>query len=140
MVAFDHENPARGGWTIPGNLHPLCKRHHDLKSHRYWNCTALPGGAQHWRHHTGIERITVSDTGLPVIAEPPMPEQPTTGIQPPSDAPTAEESVNLLYEETWWERHMSTTDRPGNDPYLLAHYRRHQAITRCRIARQPAPF
>ncbi|MYM19816.1 hypothetical protein GSY69_07500 [Brevibacterium sp. 5221] len=32
VAPFDHENPARGGPTQLDNLHPLCRRHHRLKT------------------------------------------------------------------------------------------------------------
>ncbi|WP_216898146.1 HNH endonuclease signature motif containing protein [Nocardia alni] len=139
VTAFDHADPRRGGWTIPANLQPLCKRHHDVKSHRYWNCTALPGGARHWRHRSGLERITVPCSGF-AIASSVLPETPTAPIHSYSDALTPEESLDLLYTETWWERHMRPTDHPGNDPDLIAHYREHQAILTRRAELQPAPF
>ncbi len=139
VTAFDNSAPLHGGWTIPANLQPLCKRHHDVKSHRYWKCTALPGGARHWRHHSGIERITVPCNRF-AIAPSISPEPPTIPIHSYSDALTMEESLDLLYAETWWERHMGKTDHPGNDPDLIAHYREHQAILRRRAVLQPAPF
>ncbi len=139
VVAFDHTDPLHGGWTIPANLQPLCKRHHDIKSHRYWTCTTLPGNARHWRHHTGIERITVPCNGFAVGANP-QPQPITDSVQSSSDPLTREESLDLLYEPTWWEDHMHPTDHPGNAPDLIAHYREHQAIVRRRTALQPAPF
>jgi hypothetical protein len=57
-----------------------------------------------------------------------------------SDTLTDEESLDLLYEPTWWERHMAPRDHPGNDPELITHYREHQAIVHRRTALQPAPF
>ncbi|MBM7414924.1 MULTISPECIES: HNH endonuclease signature motif containing protein [Nocardiaceae] len=32
VVPFDHTDPERGGWTVTGNLTPLCRRHHGLKN------------------------------------------------------------------------------------------------------------
>jgi len=139
VVAFDHNDPIRGGWTIPENLQPLCKRHHDIKSHRYWTCTTLPGGAHHWRHHSGIERITVP-SNIFTTGPQPQSQRITDPVPSSSDSLTPEESLDLLYEPTWWERHMSATDHPGNDPDLIAHYREHQAIVHHRTTLQPAPF
>jgi len=139
VIAFDHNDPMRGGWTIPANLQPLCKRHHDLKSHRYWTCSTLPGGAHRWRHHSGIERITVPCNGL-VAAAIPQPPQAIDPASSYSDSLTYQESLDLLYEPTWWEMNMSPTDHPGNDPELIAQYREHQAIVGRRSALQPAPF
>lgn len=139
IVAFDHDDPIRGGWTIPANLQPLCKRHHDIKSHRYWTCTPLPGGASHWRHHSGIERIVVPCNGFAVAASA-QPQPVADRVPSFSDTLTDEESLDLLYEPTWWERHMAPRDHPGNDPELITHYREHQAIVHRRTALQPAPF
>ncbi|MGF6887236.1 hypothetical protein ABIA39_004371 [Nocardia sp. GAS34] len=57
-----------------------------------------------------------------------------------SDVLTPAESLDLLYEPTWWERNMGSCEHPGNDRYLVAHYREHQAIVHRRMALQPAPF
>lgn len=139
VVAFDHDDPVRGGWTIPANLQPLCKRHHDIKSHRYWTCSTLRGGAHHWRHHSGLERITVPCNGFAVGAT--QQPQSALALAPSySDVLTPAESLDLLYEPTWWERNMGSYEHPGNDRYLVAHYREHQAIVHRRMALQPAPF
>jgi hypothetical protein len=53
---------------------------------------------------------------------------------------TFDEALDLLYEETWWERNMTRVDHPGNDPDLIRRYREHQAIIARRTALQPAPF
>lgn len=37
IVPFDHEHPADGGLTQFGNLHPLCKLHHQAKTDRKYS-------------------------------------------------------------------------------------------------------
>lgn len=141
VVPFDHQDPVRGGWTIPVNLQPLCKVHHDAKSHRYWTCTSLPGGVRHWRHHSGIYRITAPCNDF-AVASCKQIGQASTVADPPScaDPLTVREALDLLYEETWWERNMTCGDHPGNDPDLIPRYREYQAIAARRSALQPAPF
>jgi hypothetical protein len=129
VVPFEHHDPVRGGWTIPANLQPLCKAHHDVKSHRYWTCAALPGGVRHWRHRTGLQQITAPENGFAVlecigraVAEcsvtDPFPVSPAGSIGPAAqsipaappiytDRLTPGEALDLLYEQTWWERHMT---------------------------------
>ncbi|MFI9507796.1 hypothetical protein [Nocardia sp. NPDC052566] len=137
VVPFDHGNPSAGGWTIPENLQPLCKRHHDLKSHQYWRCTNLGNGGHYWRHQSGIERITMPTTGFMPPTEPAQTSETATSELAPAPALTDGE---LFYEPTWWELTMGTDDHPGNDPFLIAHYREHQAVLAHRVGRQPAPF
>nr|WP_239557331.1 HNH endonuclease signature motif containing protein [Brevibacterium luteolum] len=53
---FNHENPGRGGPTSMGNLHPLCREHHQMKTDNRLRVTRhpetgmltwmLPGGHQ----------------------------------------------------------------------------------------------
>lgn len=69
-----------------------------------------------------------------------QPQAYSTAVSHRSDTLTPEESLDLLYEPTWWERHMGDCDHPGNDRYLIAQYRQHQAIVHRRTALQPAPF
>src|SRR5262249_3409640 len=117
VVAFDHQDPMRGGWTIPANLHPLCKAHHDVKSHRYWTCVALPGGVRHWRHHSGIHRVTAPCNGF-AVAQAAEVAPVSIAADPPTNADplTEYEALDMLYEQTWWERNMTRVDHPGNDP------------------------
>jgi hypothetical protein len=71
----DHVVPhARGGPTCSGNVAPLCRRHHRLKTHGGWSYTLVEPGTFLWssphgytylRDHAGTEDIT----DLPV--EPP---------------------------------------------------------------------
>ncbi|HET8561438.1 MAG TPA: DUF222 domain-containing protein [Marmoricola sp.] len=64
----DHVVPhARGGSTCSGNLAPLCRRHHRLKTHGRWTYTSPEPGTYLWssphgyaylRDHTGTQDLT----------------------------------------------------------------------------------
>lgn len=52
---FNHQHPHHGGRTTPDNLHPLCRRHHRLKTHHPgWRAARDPRtGTTEWRSPTG---------------------------------------------------------------------------------------
>ncbi|MCX5044399.1 HNH endonuclease [Aldersonia sp. NBC_00410] len=143
QVPFDHDNPARGGWTIAGNLQPLCKRHHQLKTRRWWSCTNLGGGAVLWRSHSGLARITAPVTGA--VAGLPV-EQPATPVQTPvpesfADELPDNEALDLLYEPTWWEQHLPDAYAPPpHATELRERWREHRAVTRRRYELAQPPF
>ncbi|WP_349826724.1 HNH endonuclease signature motif containing protein [Brevibacterium litoralis] len=45
---FDLGDPCRGGLTVFGNLHPLCKRHHQAKTDRRCGVSTRVDGARVW--------------------------------------------------------------------------------------------
>ncbi|RMB72258.1 DUF222 domain-containing protein [Rhodococcus sp. SBT000017] len=47
VVEFDRQNPERGGWTIPTNIGPRCRLHHNLKTRKLWHTELLPEGVLH---------------------------------------------------------------------------------------------
>ncbi|WP_415973273.1 DUF222 domain-containing protein [Rhodococcus sp. 077-4] len=47
IVEFDRQNPERGGWTIPTNIGPRCRLHHNLKTRKLWRTELLPEGVMH---------------------------------------------------------------------------------------------
>ena len=47
IVEFDRQNPERGGWTIPTNIGPRCRLHHNLKTCKLWHTELLPEGVLH---------------------------------------------------------------------------------------------
>ena len=47
IVEFDRQNPERGGWTIPTNIGPRCRLHHNLKTRKLWRTELLPEGVLH---------------------------------------------------------------------------------------------
>ncbi|MCW4354451.1 HNH endonuclease [Hoyosella sp. YIM 151337] len=62
-VAFNHQHPLLGGWTIAANLQPLCPLHHQLKTAREWTCVLLEAGAVLWSSRSGITRVTMPPHG-----------------------------------------------------------------------------
>ncbi|MBY6675412.1 DUF222 domain-containing protein [Rhodococcus sp. BP-332] len=58
VVPFDHTDPRRGGWTVIGNLAPLCRRHHGLKTRRQWHHRMLRDGIVHVRDSHGTDYFT----------------------------------------------------------------------------------
>ncbi|CAN7202797.1 DUF222 domain-containing protein [Mycolicibacterium frederiksbergense] len=50
---LDHLTPWPAGATHPGNLGPLCRLHHLIKTFGGWTPTAQPDGTTHWRAPTG---------------------------------------------------------------------------------------
>jgi hypothetical protein len=53
-VPFNHENPAAGGLTVPGNLKCLCRQHHRLKTFDSgWRDQQLADGTVIWTSPTG---------------------------------------------------------------------------------------
>lgn len=48
IVPFDHADPHAGGWSVPGNLHCLCRQHHQLKTSGFWRVVRLGGNAELW--------------------------------------------------------------------------------------------
>ncbi|WP_448851637.1 HNH endonuclease signature motif containing protein [Corynebacterium sp. 335C] len=59
---YDHDDPAAGGPTDTGNLHLLCRRHHNLKTARLWDVTRHPGGEETWTSVDG-ESLTTFPSG-----------------------------------------------------------------------------
>ena len=55
-VPLDEGGPP--GQTHPGNLAPLCRRHHRAKTHTAWGYARLPDGSYHWTSPLG-RRYTV---------------------------------------------------------------------------------
>jgi hypothetical protein len=82
----DHVVPhARGGPTCTGNIAPLCRRHHRLKTHGGWSYTVLEPGTYLWssphrytylRDHTGTEDLTDLPVEPPDSADPTRPPDP----------------------------------------------------------------
>lgn len=65
VLPYDHANPAGGGPTDTGNLHALCRRHHNLKTSGLWNVSAHPDGTEVWSSADGEEEyVTVPEGPL----------------------------------------------------------------------------
>lgn len=56
-IPFDHNDPAAGGLTVPGNMKCLCRHHHRLKTHcggpSGWRDQQLPDGTIVWTSPAG---------------------------------------------------------------------------------------
>ncbi|MCX5045366.1 HNH endonuclease [Aldersonia sp. NBC_00410] len=141
QVPFDHADPLRGGWTVSGNLAPLCKQHHDMKTQKLWACTGLGGGAVYWRSNAGIARITVTQGSLAGIPKGPAPVRIDEARESFTDRPTPDEEIDLLYEPTWWELNMGDSlPPPPHDTELRERHREHRDVVRRRYLLQPPPF
>ena len=75
VVAFSHADPAAGGASCDCNIAPLCRHHHQLKTHAGWRYTPLetgvwlwsdPHGQQFLRDHTGTTDVTGSPRERPM--------------------------------------------------------------------------
>ena len=67
VIAYDHEQPDRGGQTASDNIAALCTKHHRLKTHSGWRYRMVALGVFVWtsphghtfhRDHTGTTAIT----------------------------------------------------------------------------------
>ncbi|MCA1006884.1 HNH endonuclease [Rhodococcus hoagii] len=68
-VAFDRDDPARGGPTTEANLACLCRKHHRLKTLSYWTVRQIGGGRLEWSDPSGRTTVTephgpFADAGL----------------------------------------------------------------------------
>lgn len=57
IIPFDHADPASGGLTVFGNLHPLCKLHHQAKTDRRYTVRMDSPGVLEYRFAHGVEAI-----------------------------------------------------------------------------------
>ena len=63
VMPYDHGNPAAGGPSDTGNLHCLCRRHHNLKTSGLWNVEAHPDGTEVWSSADGEEEYVTMPEG-----------------------------------------------------------------------------
>ena len=65
---IDHLTPWPAGATHPGNLRPLCREHHLLKTFRTgpggWTVTAHPDGATEWISPTGHTYVSTAGASI----------------------------------------------------------------------------
>nr|WP_284711305.1 HNH endonuclease signature motif containing protein [Brevibacterium sp. XM4083] len=110
IIPFDHDDPEHGGLTVFGNLHPLCKPHHQAKTDRKYTVwmesaglleyrfahgvSALltagdnPANAEHARQFATAEPPPEPSPPEPPPPEPPLPEPPLPGPPPPEPGDT----------------------------------------------------
>ncbi|RPF23242.1 hypothetical protein EDD34_3927 [Myceligenerans xiligouense] len=71
IEAFDHDHryqPGEPGQTRANNLHPLCRKHHNLKTHANWRVTRDPGtGVTRWTAPAGATAVVGPAVVDPVI-------------------------------------------------------------------------
>lgn len=60
---YDHDDPDAGGPTVTGNLHCLCRRHHNLKTAKLWDVEAHPDGTEVWTSADGEHRYVTVPQG-----------------------------------------------------------------------------
>ncbi len=87
---LDHLKAAKdGGPTCPGNLHPLCRRHHRCKHLTHWQPQRQPDGSTVWTSPTGHTYRT-QPPPLPTTVEPETADRhgPSQPRVTPSEAPT----------------------------------------------------
>nr|WP_240393849.1 HNH endonuclease signature motif containing protein [Corynebacterium lactis] len=56
---YNHDHPELGGPTDTQNLHCLCRRHHNLKTHEGWNIDRHPDGTEVWTSRDGDSATSV---------------------------------------------------------------------------------
>ncbi|MBO0609233.1 HNH endonuclease signature motif containing protein [Myceligenerans salitolerans] len=95
----DHRcRPGERGQTRADNLHPLCRRHHNLKTHANWQVTRDPDtGTTRWTAPTGAAAVVEPTIVDPVIryglahgmtlAAPPEPSTTPPGKELPAHGP-----------------------------------------------------
>nr|WP_205570520.1 HNH endonuclease signature motif containing protein [Corynebacterium lactis] len=60
---YNHDAPEEGGPTDTENLHCLCRRHHNLKTHGLYNVTAYSDGTELWTSVDGTTAATSVPSG-----------------------------------------------------------------------------
>ncbi|MEO5307075.1 HNH endonuclease [Corynebacterium sp. c8Ua_99] len=59
IAPYNQEDPEAGGPTDTQNLHCLCRKHHNLKTHKLWDITAYEDGSEVWSSADGVTAATV---------------------------------------------------------------------------------
>ncbi len=68
IIPYNHDDPATGGLTVFGNLHPLCKKDHQAKTDGKYSVSMDENGVLEYRFPHGI-RATVAAGDNPVNIE-----------------------------------------------------------------------
>ena len=63
---FDHRHPERGGPTVPANIDPLCRPHHQLKTHGGWSYRRLTDRSLEFTSPLGT--VVQSPSPVPLLA------------------------------------------------------------------------
>ncbi|WP_291791534.1 hypothetical protein [Brevibacterium sp.] len=83
-VPFDHADPSSGGPTHPVNGHPMCRKHHGLKTRGVLRMRRVSGDEIVWELPLGVQASTVA---APVDAGPAVPGD--AGAAPAGEDPSA---------------------------------------------------
>lgn len=66
VVPFNHDDPAAGGASCDCNIAPLCRHHHQLKTHAGWRYTPVETGTWLWADPHGQQFLRDRDGTLDV--------------------------------------------------------------------------
>ncbi|WP_338886611.1 HNH endonuclease signature motif containing protein [Rhodococcus sovatensis] len=132
IVAFDHNDPVAGGWTIQSNLQPLCHYHHQAKTLKLWAAARLNGDGIFWTSCSGLRRITPSTYGSVMVPDDFVHNRPSSPSPDPATdhyyqhvadpcapeeaaaASVRERPADDLYEPTWWETNIGENSEWGD--------------------------
>ena len=78
IVAFNHDDPANGGASCDCNIAPLCRHHHQLKTHAGWRYTPVETGTWLWADPHGQQFLRDRDGTLDVT---PTDQSPGSGCR-----------------------------------------------------------
>jgi hypothetical protein len=84
LEPFDPDHPA-AGQTRADNLHPVCRAHHNAKTHGRWRTDRAPGGAITWTAPSGHQYTVPTTPTDPTLPHGPTRHgPPSTRALPPS--------------------------------------------------------
>ncbi len=144
--AFNHADPVLGGLTIPINLHPVCKAHHQLKTKGLWRCHRTITGVV-WVSPNGLIRTSRSEPDPADLA-------PNLDTEPGTGSAGVLPRVEFEYP-TWWETNIGadavgptlTDIAMAHDPSqretlrsLRRLYLQHRQVQDLRDSLEPPPF
>jgi Domain of unknown function (DUF222) len=124
----DHITPLNhGGQTRSDQMHALCRRHHNLKTKKYWHIDLNPDGTETWTSAAGFRYTKPAPTYPLPLTEPPDNDPP----EPPEDQPphthpdpaTADDPLPDTPPITL-EEYLTYSDQLERDTYFAAnqHY------------------
>ncbi len=85
-IPFNHRDRHGTGQTRPGNLGPLSRFAHRLKTHGGWQCEQPAPGCYLWRSPLGYQYL-VTAQGTAMVHRPPPREHRWWEVEPPFDDP-----------------------------------------------------
>jgi hypothetical protein len=92
LIPYQEDGPP--GQTHPGNLAPLCRRHHRAKTHTTWTYTRNPDGSYTWTsRHGHTYEVGPHGTRPTQATGPPDDTGPPDGTGPPGETETHPSSM-----------------------------------------------